>query len=79
MILLNRVTSLLLFTICSEEWAFVRGRLDGDEAAVTLIPALGLSSVVSLESAFIRRYFSLLLTVKSTISLLFPIETILIV
>ncbi len=29
MILLNRVTSLLLFTICREEWAFVRGRLDG--------------------------------------------------
>jgi hypothetical protein len=41
MMLLKRVTYLLLFTICREEWAFVRGRLDGDEAAVTLIPALG--------------------------------------
>jgi hypothetical protein len=41
MILLKRVTSLLLSTICREEWAFMRGRLDGDEAAVMLIPALG--------------------------------------
>jgi hypothetical protein len=41
MIILKGVTSLLLFTICREEWTFVRGRLDGDEAAVTLIPALG--------------------------------------
>jgi hypothetical protein len=41
MILLNRVKSLLLFTICREECAFLRGRLDVDEAAVTLTPALG--------------------------------------
>ena len=27
-------------TICREKWAYVSGRLDGDEAAVTLIPAL---------------------------------------
>jgi hypothetical protein len=39
--LLKRVTSLLLFTICREKWAYVSGRLDGDEAAVTLISALG--------------------------------------
>ena len=41
MVLLKGVTSLLQLTVCREEWAFVRGRLDGDEAAVTLIPALG--------------------------------------
>ena len=28
-------------TICREKWAYVSGRLDGDEAAVTLISALG--------------------------------------
>jgi hypothetical protein len=40
MILLKGVTSLLLFTIHREELAFVSSRLDGDEAAVALIPAL---------------------------------------